>query len=191
MLGPRKRPTSCQPGEIARPSTGRPPRAGGPPAPAPRPPPPAGGEHVGALVDADDRAAMAAHELHGDGCGAGRDVEDAVAGAAVDSGDEEAPPARVLAEAEEGGVAVVRGGEGCEQRECVAIPLAERVVHGAIVLPVGLEDEIRAAFEAALAFAREGEEITGVLPTEPGRGARVYLCSYERDGTRSWLALGP
>ena len=54
---------------------------------------------------------------------------------------------------------------------------------------MGLEDEIRAAFEAALAFAREGEEITGVLPTEPGRGARVYLCSYERDGARSWLAF--
>lgn len=57
------------------------------------------------------------------------------------------------------------------------------------MLPVTLEDEIRAAFEAAVAFASEGEEITGVLPTEPGRGARVYLCSYERDAARGWLAL--
>ena len=52
-----------------------------------------------------------------------------------------------------------------------------------------LEEEIRAAFEAALAFADEGEAVTGVLPTEPGRGARVYLCSYEHDGDRRWLAL--
>ena len=54
---------------------------------------------------------------------------------------------------------------------------------------MGLEDEIRAAFEAALAFVEDGEEITGVLPTEPGRGARVYLCSYERGEERRWLAL--
>ncbi len=52
-----------------------------------------------------------------------------------------------------------------------------------------LEDEIRVAFEAAIVFADEGEEVTGVLPTEPGRGARVYLCSYERDGERRWLAV--
>lgn len=54
---------------------------------------------------------------------------------------------------------------------------------------VQLEDEIRAAFEAALAFVEEGEEITGVLPAEPGRGSRVYLCSFERADERRWLAL--
>ena len=54
---------------------------------------------------------------------------------------------------------------------------------------MALEDEIRVAFEGAIAFVDAGEEITGVLATEPGRGARVYLCSYERDGERRWLAV--
>jgi hypothetical protein len=54
---------------------------------------------------------------------------------------------------------------------------------------MGLEHELRAAFEAARAHADDGETLTGVLPTEPVGGARVYVCSYERDGGRSWLAL--
>ena len=150
---------------------------------------PADGEHVGALVEPDDGAAVASRELDGDGGGAGGDVEDGVAGPGFDPRDEKAPPARVLPEAEQGCVAVVRGSERREQLEGAAVPLADRLGHRAIVAAVGLEDEIRAAFEAALAFVEEGEEITGVLPTEPGHGARVYLCSYERDGDRAWLAL--
>ena len=78
---------------------------------------PAGlGEHVRALVDADDRASLLAHELARDGAGPGRDVEHAVARPGLDPGDEEAPPARILAVGEERGVAVVGRPERREQR---------------------------------------------------------------------------
>jgi hypothetical protein len=56
--------------------------------------------------------------------------------------------------------------------------------------PVSLEEELTAAREAASARAADGEELVAVIPAEPGAGARVYLCAYERGGERSWLALG-
>jgi hypothetical protein len=53
-----------------------------------------------------------------------------------------------------------------------------------------LEEELAAARAAAEGFASEGEALEGIVPTEPGgRGERVYLCAYGRDGERSWLAL--
>ena len=54
---------------------------------------------------------------------------------------------------------------------------------------MGLEEELSALGEAARGHTGEGEALLAVIPTEPGRGARVYLCAYERDGERSWLAL--
>ena len=54
---------------------------------------------------------------------------------------------------------------------------------------MALEDDVGAAFEAAEGFAEDGEIVTGVLPTEPGVGARVYLCSFELADERRWLAL--
>jgi hypothetical protein len=54
---------------------------------------------------------------------------------------------------------------------------------------VSLEEELSAAGEAARGRAADGEEVVAVIPTEPGSGARVYLCAYEADGERSWLAL--
>jgi hypothetical protein len=54
---------------------------------------------------------------------------------------------------------------------------------------MGLAEEITAAREAALAFAEDGEALAGVVPTEPGLGARVYLCAYENGDGRRWLAL--
>ena len=54
---------------------------------------------------------------------------------------------------------------------------------------MGLENEIAAALDAARGFAVDGEEITGVVPAEPGAGSRVYLVAYERGDERSWLAL--
>ncbi len=54
---------------------------------------------------------------------------------------------------------------------------------------MSLEEELSAAGEAARARAGEGEEVVAVIPTEPGSGARVYLCAYEANGERSWLAL--
>lgn len=54
---------------------------------------------------------------------------------------------------------------------------------------MSLEEELSAAGEAAVSHAGEGEQLAAVIPTEPGTGARVYLCAYERDGERFWLAL--
>jgi hypothetical protein len=54
---------------------------------------------------------------------------------------------------------------------------------------VSLKGELSAVGEAAREHAGEGEELVAVIPTEPGRGSRVYLCAYEREGERSWLAL--
>jgi hypothetical protein len=52
-----------------------------------------------------------------------------------------------------------------------------------------LEDELAAARETAQAQASDGEELVAVIPTEPGHGARVYLCAYVRGEERSWLAF--
>jgi hypothetical protein len=54
---------------------------------------------------------------------------------------------------------------------------------------VSLVEEIGAAIEAASAFAEDGEELLGVIPAEPARGARVYLCAYGRGDEQRWLAL--
>jgi hypothetical protein len=55
--------------------------------------------------------------------------------------------------------------------------------------PVSLEDELSAAGESAREHGAEGEEVVAVIPADPGSGARVYLCAYEANGERSWLAL--
>ena len=52
-----------------------------------------------------------------------------------------------------------------------------------------LEEQLSLAAQAAGRFAEDGEELTGVVPTEPGVGQRVYLCAYRRGEERSWLAL--
>jgi hypothetical protein len=54
---------------------------------------------------------------------------------------------------------------------------------------VGLAEELARIAAAAAAHADEGETLTGVVAAEPLGGERVYLCSFERDGARSWLAL--
>jgi hypothetical protein len=54
---------------------------------------------------------------------------------------------------------------------------------------VSLEEEIAAAAEAASAHAEDGEELDAVIPSEPGRNARVYLCAFRRGDEQSWLAL--
>ena len=52
-----------------------------------------------------------------------------------------------------------------------------------------LEDELSAAGEAAREQTADGEELVAVIPTEPGTGARVYLCAYQRGEERTWLAF--
>jgi hypothetical protein len=54
---------------------------------------------------------------------------------------------------------------------------------------VALEHELDAAREAAAAFAGPSEELVGVVPTEPGRGTRIYLCAFLEGEERRWLAL--
>lgn len=52
-----------------------------------------------------------------------------------------------------------------------------------------LEEEISAARAAAAQYADDGEELVGVVPSEPGDGRRVYLCAYQSEGDPSWIAL--
>jgi len=54
---------------------------------------------------------------------------------------------------------------------------------------MALAEEIEAARTAATAFAAAGDELVGVVPTEPADGARVYLCAFVRGEARAWLAL--
>jgi hypothetical protein len=54
---------------------------------------------------------------------------------------------------------------------------------------VGLSDDVTRIAAVAGAYARPGEEVAAVLPTEPGDGDRLYLCGFEGDGAPSWLAL--
>lgn len=42
---------------------------------------------------------------------------------------------------------------------------------------------------AAAGFARPGEELTGVVPTEAVPGERTYLCAFTTGEERTWLVL--
>lgn len=54
---------------------------------------------------------------------------------------------------------------------------------------MALEEEIAAARQAAVRQAAPGEELLGVVPTEPSEGRRIYLCAYQQNGDAAWLAL--
>ena len=54
---------------------------------------------------------------------------------------------------------------------------------------MGLSEELQRIATAATGFAGLGEELEAVIPTEPGRAERIYLCSYAGGERRSWLAL--
>src|SRR5207253_10724212 len=71
-------------------------------------PPARGREHLRALVDADDGAAVLPDELAPDQPRPRRDVEHRLSGPDVDARDEEAAPARILAEGQQRAVTVVR-----------------------------------------------------------------------------------
>jgi len=147
------------------------------------------GQHLAALVDSDDAAAVAADELDRNRSGPARHVEDGRRRAGLDPVDEEGAPARVLAEREQSRVAVVGLAERREERLGRPVALADALGHGAIVAAVGLEEEIAAAAEAATAHAANGEDLEGVVPAEPAAGARVYLCAYRSGEEQTWLAL--
>ena len=65
-------------------------------------------EHVGALIETDDVAAIPADELRRDHAGAGGYVEDAIVATRVDRLDGRMAPARILTERQDRGDAVIR-----------------------------------------------------------------------------------
>lgn len=52
-----------------------------------------------------------------------------------------------------------------------------------------LAQELERIAGMAASFAMNGEQLTGILPAEPEPGVRVYLCAFEHDEKRAWLAL--
>lgn len=52
-----------------------------------------------------------------------------------------------------------------------------------------LEDEIGAVRSAAEGFADDGEQVVGVVPSEPSSGRRVFLCAFEQGEQERWLAF--
>jgi hypothetical protein len=55
---------------------------------------------------------------------------------------------------------------------------------------VELQVELDAVAAAAAVLAAPGEALSGVIPTEPEPGRRVYLCAFEGEDTaRTWVAL--
>jgi hypothetical protein len=54
---------------------------------------------------------------------------------------------------------------------------------------VALSDELGRVAEVAAGYAAPGEELAGILASEPGGGSRTYLCAFSKNGARSWIAL--
>ena len=150
---------------------------------------PAGVDHPAALIHTDDRAPVPAHELDGNGCGAAGDVEDDILRLGLDSGNEKAPPARILTETQEAADPVVRGAQRCEEVPGQTVARAAEGVHDSILALLALEDELGAVARAAGAFVENGEKLTGIMAAEPTRGQRIYLCAYSTGDRVSWLAL--
>ena len=54
---------------------------------------------------------------------------------------------------------------------------------------MSLSEELERVAAAAERYADRGESLTGVLAADLDEGVRVYLCSFERGESRSWLGL--
>ncbi len=54
---------------------------------------------------------------------------------------------------------------------------------------MGLSEDLRRIGAAASAYAAGREAVAGVLAVEPDAGGRVYLCAFEGEQGRSWVAL--
>ena len=53
-----------------------------------------------------------------------------------------------------------------------------------------LDEDLRRIADVAVRFAAPGEELAGIVPTEPSPGARAYLCAFrDGDGDTTWLVL--
>src|SRR5262245_6024764 len=142
-------------------------------------------EHVGALVEPRHLEA-AAEQLGRDEARPCRHIENVPAG--WESRNEEASPERILAERQCRPDAVVGGPERSEEGAGVAGPLGHAFYSGRVsTLAADLE---AIAERAVTAYARAGDRVSAVLPTEPTPGQRVYLVAFDdADGYRSWVAL--
>jgi hypothetical protein len=54
---------------------------------------------------------------------------------------------------------------------------------------VDLDSDLRRIAEAAARHAAAGEEISGIVPTEPESGIRLYVCAYGDGESNAWLVL--
>jgi hypothetical protein len=54
---------------------------------------------------------------------------------------------------------------------------------------MALDRDLRRIAEAAGSFASAGEEVTGIVPTEPSNGLRLYVCAYGNEEPTGWLVL--
>jgi len=52
-----------------------------------------------------------------------------------------------------------------------------------------LDSDLLRIAEAAGRHAADGEEVSGIVPTEPASGIRLYVCAYEDGDSKSWLVL--
>jgi hypothetical protein len=52
-----------------------------------------------------------------------------------------------------------------------------------------LYSDLRRIAEAAGRHAADGEEVSGIVPTEPASGIRLYVCAYGDGESTSWLVL--
>ena len=52
-----------------------------------------------------------------------------------------------------------------------------------------LDRDLRRIAEAAGRQAADGEEVSGIVPTEPASGIRLYVCAYGDGESKAWLVL--
>ena len=143
------------------------------------------GEHLRALVDARPRCSPRSSSSLRDRAGAGGDVEH-VRAAVADARDEEAAPARVLAEREQRRPSGRRSAPAARRARA---PAAVRRGHGALSWPRGARGGARARRRARRG-ARGGRASASPPCCPPSRqpGARVYLVRVPRRARRAHLA---
>ena len=147
----------------------------------------AGGEHVGALVDADDACSRAGGRARSRrprcrwrrrarGCPGRR--RRARRGSAASAG-----PGRTRAGSRSGRRSD-RAARTAPARRCRSRPRGE-----SMLARVALPEELEAAAAAAAAFAGPGERVAGVVPAEPG-AERLYLVAFAAgEEPVGWLVL--
>ena len=52
-----------------------------------------------------------------------------------------------------------------------------------------LDSDLRRIAESAGRHAADGEEVSGIVPTEPASGIRLYVCAYGDGDSKAWLVL--